>query len=148
MACNGLNSRNLEAGLTLLEVVVAVGILTVGILAVATMQISAIRGNASAGKVTEATAWAADQLEKLMNLPYGHGDLQDTDGDGSGGLEDATEATDDNPNPSPKVGDYSIYWNVAVDEAISASKTLNVIVTWDDHGVQKRVSIRSVISST
>ena len=137
-----------KQGFTLLEVIVAISILTIGLLAVASMQVSAIRGNASAYGITEATSWASDQVEKLIVLAYDHADLQDTDGDGSSGLENATEATDDNPNPPPVHGKYKVYWNVAVDDTANGTKTVNVIVTWTDHGIQKRVSIRSIISST
>jgi type IV pilus modification protein PilV len=137
-----------EKGFTLLEVIVAISVLTIGLLAVASMQVSAIRGNASAYGMTEATSWATDQLEKLMVLPYEHASLQDTDGDGSAGLEDATEASDDNPNPSPTYGKYKVYWNVAVNDTANDTKTVNVIATWTDHGIQKRVSIRNIIPST
>jgi type IV pilus assembly protein PilV len=140
--------RGNEKGFTLLEVIVAISILTIGLLAVASMQVSAIRGNASAYGITEATSWAADQVEKLMILPYEHEGLQDTDGDGSAGLEDATEATDDNPNYPPTHGKYKVYWNVAVDDTANGTKTVNVIVTWADHGIQKRVSMRNIIPST
>jgi type IV pilus assembly protein PilV len=137
-----------EKGFTLLEVIVAISILTIGLLAVASMQVSAIRGNASAYGITEATSWASDRIEKLTVLPYGHADLQDTDGDGASGLENASEATDDNPNPPPTHGKYKVYWNVAVDDTADGTKTVNVIVTWADHGIQKRVSIRNIIPSS
>ena len=137
-----------KQGFTLLEVIVAISILTIGLLAVASMQVSAIRGNASAYGMTEATSWASDQVEKLMVLPYENAGLQDTDGDGSAGLEEATEATDDNPNPPPTHGKYKVYWNVAVDDTANGTKTVNVIATWTDHGIQKRVSIRNIIPST
>lgn len=137
-----------EKGFTLLEVIVAISVLTIGLLAVASMQVSAIRGNASAYGMTEATSWASDQLEKLLGLPYEHASLQDTDGDGPAGLEDDTEASDDNPNPSPIYGKYKVYWNVAVNDTANDTKTVNVIATWTDHGIQKRVSIRNIIPST
>jgi len=137
-----------EKGFTLLEVIVAISILTIGLLAVASMQVSAIKGNTLAFGITEATSWASDQIEKLIVLPYDHADLQDAEGDGSAGLEDATEATDDNPNPPPAHGKYKVYWNVAVDDTADGTKTVNVIVTWADHGIQKSVSIRNIIPST
>jgi len=137
-----------EKGFTLLEVIVAISILTIGLLAVASMQVSAIKGNTLAFGVTEATSWASDQTEKLIVLPYDHADLQDTNGDGASGLENASEATDDNPNHPPTHGKYKVYWNVAVDATADGTKTVNVIVIWADHGIQKRVSIRNIISST
>jgi len=137
-----------EKGFTLLEVIVAISILTIGLLAVASMQVSAIRGNALAFGITEATSWASDQVEKLIALPYDHADLQDTDGDGASGLEDASEATDDNPNTLPTHGKYKVYWAGAVDDTADGTKTVNVIVTWTDHGIQKSVSIRNIIPGT
>ena len=137
-----------EKGFTLLEVIVAISILTIGLLAVASMQVSAIKGNTLAFGVTGATSWASDQIEKLIVLPYDHEDLQDTNGDGASGLENASEATDDNPNPPPTHGKYKVYWNVAVDDMADDTKTVNVIVTWADHGIQKSVSIRNIISGT
>ena len=139
--------RGNEKGFTILEVIVAISILTIGLLAVASMQVSAIRGNASAYGITEATSWASDRIEKLTVLPYDHADLQDKDEDGSAGLEDATEAMDDNPNTPPTHGKYKVYWNVAVDDTADGTKTVNVIVTWTDHGIQKHVSIRNIIAS-
>jgi len=136
-----------EKGFTLLEVIVAISVLTIGLLGVASMQVSAIKGNTLAFGITEATSWASDQTEKLIVLPYDHADLQDTDGDGASGLENASEATDDNPNPPPTHGKYKVYWNVAVDDTADGTKTVNVIVIWADHGIQKRVSIRNIVAS-
>jgi len=137
-----------EKGFTLLEVIVAISILTIGLLGVASMQVSAIKGNTLAFGVTGATSWASDQIEKLIVLPYDHADLQDTNGDGASGLENASEATDDNPNPPPTHGKYKVYWNVAVDDTADGTKTLNVIVIWADHGIQKSVSIRNIVAGT
>jgi hypothetical protein len=41
-----------------------------------------------------------------------------------------------------------VYWNVAVGDTANGTKTVNVIVTWADHGIQKRVSMRNIIPST
>ena len=155
-----LRKRNNEKGFTLLEVIAAISILSVGLLAVASMQGSIIKGNRFAGGVTEATSWASDQMEKLMVLPYDHADLVDTDGDGTGedndrdgvdddggdfGLDDATANTADHQVTQ---GRYIVYWNIAVDIDADDTKTVNVIVTWADHGIQKRISIRNIIPSS
>ena len=149
-----------EKGFTLLEVIVTITILTIGLLAVASMQVSAIKGNTLALGVTEATSWASDQIEKLMILPYDHAELVDTDGDGTDedndgdgvdddggdfGLEDGTANTSDHHVTQ---GRYIVYWNIAVDVETDDAKTINVIVTWTDHGIQKRVSVRDIIPNT
>jgi type IV pilus assembly protein PilV len=129
-------------GFTLLEVILAICLLTIGILAVGSMQVSSIWGNATAGNLTEGTSLAADQLEKLMALSYGHANLADTDGDGSGGLSDATEATADHQVTE---GRYTLYWNVADNLVIDNTKTITVIVSWTDRGVQKALSLHQIV---
>ena len=59
-----------QSGYTLLEVVVAMTILTIGLLAVASMQTTSIRGNVTAGSRAEGMTWAQDRVEDLMALPY------------------------------------------------------------------------------
>lgn len=57
-------------GLTLLEVLAAMAILSFGLLAIATMQASSIKGNSQAIGITEAITLAQDKVEELMRLPY------------------------------------------------------------------------------
>jgi prepilin-type N-terminal cleavage/methylation domain-containing protein len=55
-----------DEGFTLIEVLIAISIFAIGLLAVAAMQTSAIRGNFSAGRLTEVNTWGMDKLEELM----------------------------------------------------------------------------------
>jgi len=145
-------------GFTLLEVLAAIAILSFGLLAVATMQGSSIKGNSQAIGTTESITVAQDQIEKLLRLPYNHGDLADTDGDG-------TDATPDPDGANDNGGDYGlndtvdealniiadksdlsdpryeIYWNIAVDVPIGMVKTVRVIVRWEDRGVWKNAKV-------
>lgn len=116
-----------EKGFTLLEVIIAISILSFGLLAIASMQISAIRGNSFAAGVTEGTTWAGDQVEMLMALPYDHNDLDQ----------------DQNPHQVTE-GRYTIVWNVDENAVFNNTKTIEVTVTWMDHGVQKSVSMQYV----
>ena len=59
-----------EAGFTLLEIIVAISILTFGLLAVASMQSAAIRGNQLSYRVTEGSTLAQDRVEWLFAQPY------------------------------------------------------------------------------
>ena len=143
-------------GLTLLEVLAAVAILSFGLLAVATMQGSSIKGNSQAIGTTEAITLAQGKVEELMRLSYNHADLTDTDNDGTSqdanddgidevgpdlnfGLDDDTLADADH-NP-PDVGRYEIYYNIAVDEPIVNVKTIRIIVLWEDRGAQKNAAV-------
>ena len=142
-----------EKGFSLIEVIIAIGILSVGILGVATMQVTSIRGNAFADKVTQATTWGGDRIEKLACLQWDSAFLQDSDGDGVNGLNDTgfdndTDTQGDSDQPLIQQGQYTIQWNVAEDDLIGETKTVHVIVTWSDHGITKNVIIRRVIPRT
>ena len=63
-------SRKNEKGFTLVEVMVAVAILSFGILAVAAMQNAALLGTTKARAVTEATTVAMDRMERIFAIPY------------------------------------------------------------------------------
>lgn len=117
-----------DRGFTLLEVIVAISILTVGILAVASMQSSAIWGNAFASRQTEGSTIALDRTEKLMALPY----------------EDADLAAGSHTDPSPPSG-YSVTWSVTDDSPLSNAKRVTVTVTWRYHVAQKSVSVERII---
>jgi type IV pilus assembly protein PilV len=140
-----------EKGFTLLEVIVAISLLTFGLLSVASMQVAAMRGNAFAGAVTEATTLAGDRLEYLMTLDYDDPtDLDDVDGDGTAGLDDATAGTADHSTTyDSETGiQYNLYWNTARNIPTTDNTTIKVIVTWEDHGVEKKASMQSIIAKT
>jgi len=86
-----------QHGFTLLEVMIAMAIFAVGILAVSAMQINSINQNAGARMQTEATSLASDAMERLVALPYDHGQLD----------------ADVTLNPHRMVvGAYTVEWNV------------------------------------
>ena len=132
-----------EKGFTLLEVIVAISILSFGLLAVASMQVTAIMGNSLSGNLTEASALAGDRMEKLMSMDYDAAQLDDTDDDGADGLEDASAATADGEDPRD-LGIYDIYWNVAENATFNDTKTVNVIVTWTQGGPQKTFVMQGI----
>ncbi len=59
-----------DEGYTLIEILVAIAILSVGLLAIATMHISSIRVNDTARRMTRRATMAQDRLEYLMSLGY------------------------------------------------------------------------------
>ena len=68
-------NRGAQSGFTMVEVMVALGILAFGILAVASMLTSSLSGTRTAHNVTEATTVAMDKVEDLMMLTYADADL-------------------------------------------------------------------------
>jgi len=125
-------------GFTLLEVIMAISILTIGILAVASMQALAIRGNAISRVYTESTDRAQDMAEKLLSSNLADAKLSDADGDGVAGLNDTGANADHSDTSHSK---YAIYWNVvsnwAGGSAETGVNTVRVIVTWTERGIQK-----------
>ena len=125
-----------QSGFTLLEIIIALFVLSIGILAVATLQLTSLKGNSKAGRITEASNAAADQIEKIMSLPYS----TFTDGLGTNtgvaGLDDFP-ATDGSTLSGD--GNYKVYWNVAENVPSPDTKTIKVIV--DPPGSGKKVSM-------
>ena len=118
-------------GFTLIEVLIVMAIFSIGILAVAAMQMTSTKGNASARRITEATALAEIQIENLMQLSYGHVDLNPAN----------------NPHEITQ-GPYTINWNVTeIDldaDGTNDSKTVNVTVNWG-YGGDRNVSLQYII---
>lgn len=69
-APRGLNGRRRrEAGLTLVELLIAVALLGIVMLGIAPLFIASVRSNYSANEYTSIHNLARDRLEQLMNLP-------------------------------------------------------------------------------
>ncbi|MDB9823332.1 prepilin-type N-terminal cleavage/methylation domain-containing protein [Deltaproteobacteria bacterium] len=94
-----------EIGFTLVEVMVALGILSFGVLAVASMQTSSLLGTARSNAVTMATTTAMDRMERLMALPF------DTLATLSNG--DNSYFSDAPALPANIVSDDKVLWTVA-----------------------------------
>jgi prepilin-type N-terminal cleavage/methylation domain-containing protein len=102
-----------DEGYTLIEILIAIAILSIGLLAVATMQISSIRVNDTARRMTRRATIAQDRLEYIMSLKYTHAVLTSgshTDGSAPSG--------------------YSISWTVSTGGALPPlTKLIRVNVT-------------------
>jgi len=131
-----------QAGFTLLEVIVAISILTVGLLAVASMQVSAIYGNAMASKQTEATTVAQEKLEELLSLSYTMTSVPTAleDNETFGGSHIVPQA--DLPS-----GYTQIRWDVTNNtDQLANTKTITVTVTWTNKGFTKSTSLSSYMA--
>lgn len=104
--------RNNE-GYTLIEILIAIAILSIGLLAIATMQVSSIRVNDTARRMTRRATIAQDRLEYLMSLKYTHAVL-------------TSGAHTDGSAPSG----YTISWNVSTGGTLPPlTKLIRVNVT-------------------
>lgn len=128
-------------GFTLVEVLVAIAVLTIGILAVASMQITSVGGNTLAIRMTRASTWGGDTLETLMARPYSHADLLDDNANGFAGL-DHTDTAGSPADGGPVVnGDFTVFWNVADNYPIFGCKTIRVLVRREDLIFMKTISL-------
>jgi prepilin-type N-terminal cleavage/methylation domain-containing protein len=99
-----------DRGFTLLEVIIAISILTFGILAVGAMQSAALRGNNFAYGRTSASTLAQDALEDQMALSYDNMIVG---------------------NFSRDEGNYTVNWTVTeFGTGTTAYKTITVTVTY------------------
>jgi len=137
-----------ENGFSLIEVLIAISIFSIGMLAVVSLQISSMNLNASSRRLTDATALASETMERLLALPYNHANLIDghnenEDGHGEDGLGFIGENGND-ADFSETYEIYDIFWNIAEDHVIENTKTIRVIVVYDNRGEQRQVVLQQV----
>jgi len=140
-------------GFTLIEIMIAMMVLSIGLLGIASMQIKAVQGNTASMGLTEAAILGQNQIESLMSMKYLNNLLNDMDGDGNNGagLGDSGPDTiwgtaDDNDTGvnadySFIQGRYTIDWNVSVGFPIANTKTIRVLINWVENGQSKILSI-------
>jgi type IV pilus assembly protein PilV len=122
-------------GFTLIEVLVAITILTIGLLAVAKMQVSAIQGNYFSNNTTTALTLAEQKMEDLLGRNYAtDADLVDTQAGNNTDLTSLVTKDHEELNVNEEgvagSGIYHRVWNVADDTPITDTKTITIIVTW------------------
>jgi prepilin-type N-terminal cleavage/methylation domain-containing protein len=99
-------------GFTLMEVMIAIVVLSVALLALAGLQMISIRGNSFGNRMTEAITLAKDLMEKMKNDEWG----------------DIADWSDDWPRPP----EPPIYHRVCTVTQTGNIKTVTVTVSWDN----------------
>ncbi|MEW6615754.1 MAG: type II secretion system protein [Thermodesulfobacteriota bacterium] len=147
-----------QKGFTLLEILIAITILSIGLLALAEMTVYVIKSNTFGNKVTDATVLAQDKLEELRNLSYTDAQLDDTDSNTADISTDihsdttlftSPDHSDGYPNDATgQTVTISLspqrVWNVASDTPASGTKTVTVIVGWND-SINHFVALSTII---
>ena len=140
---------NLQKGFSLLEVLISIAIFTTALLGVSVMLLSTIKGNSVSMHLSSATQLASKQIEEIMLMAYA--DLKDKDHDGLSGLDDRDAMTADMTSLNAKAGglskEYNIFINVAEDEPVSDTKTVRVILLWEDAGRTKKTEFEFIRTS-
>ena len=160
-----LVAKNLQRGMTLLEVLVAITILSVGLLALARMQTQAVETNFSGRQLTEATILAQDKIEEIRLInrryledtsqpePAAIQDTQDNwtiDDDGDGTFDnfdwaspEGTEGPIDVTEAATATGGYTREWCIVDGIPVVKAKTVHVRGRW---GNNRQVFLQTVLS--
>ncbi len=142
----GLPSRrDLRAGFTLLEAVVALAILAVGLLAMLGMQLQAVRQSEWGRHTTDAGRIARDQLELFSRLAWTDPALQDTNW---------TAVVAENVMVDSELGTqlehtFNVQWRITTDPANANLREIDVRVLWTEEDQaagtqQRRYAVSSV----
>ncbi|MBI5187775.1 MAG: prepilin-type N-terminal cleavage/methylation domain-containing protein [Nitrospirae bacterium] len=146
---------NSENGFTLLEVLIAVVILTVALLGLSSMNVYTIKYNDNAKRYTAAVALAQDKLEELKNKTFVDSALNDSNTSNNTSYSTITSTTnvdsqvaglDEKGNAG---GIYTRIVNIADYAAGTANtypntKLIVVIVTWTDQTGSNSVTLATM----
>ena len=119
----------------MLEVLIAICLLTIAMMGLITLQSRGIRGNDLGNRTTQAIALAQDKLEQLIN------DYAIDENHDAGALVVGTE------NNIGTDGIFMRVSSVQTDTPVTDSHTIDVRVTWNDLIGQHRVTETGVITA-
>jgi len=116
-----VNRMDDAGGFTLIEVLMAMAVLTIGLLAIGSMQISSINGNSTGKMTSQAASFASDQMERLLALNF-------------------TDAQLNTGNYQRQEGSYSIDWTIA--NAASPNTILITVTVTSGNPVMRGKRVR------
>ena len=126
MTVSGLHNNNNNNGFTLVEIMVAMGILTIALLGLVSVTVMVIKGNSFSKTMTTATILAKGKIEQLKNTSYGSL---------AGGEETVDSAG----------FTYTRRWAVTNTPA-AGMKTVEVTVQWNWQNAARNVTLRSIVA--
>lgn len=119
MTVSGLHNHK---GFTLVEIMVAIGILSIALLGLVSVTVMVIKGNTFSKTMTTATTLANDKMEELKKTNYA-------------GLASGTDT---------KETIYTRTWTVTQASPAAGMKTVDVVVQWNWQGAPHNVTVRSI----
>ncbi len=126
-----MKNSSTQKGFTLLEILVALTILSIGLLGMAGLTTTIMHGNALSSKVTTATTLGQDRMEHFRRLGYSNTPTTDT-----------TTTEDYN-----SIANYFSYKRVSfidVDSPSAAMKTVTITVSWDSDA--QSVALQTILA--
>jgi type IV pilus assembly protein PilV len=119
---------SIEEGFTLIEIMIALVVMSIGLTALAAVQISAIRGNAFSKRMTTAMSIADGKMEQVKNGSYA-----------SIISESAIQVIQSNMIFTRQV-------TVTNNSPLANTKTVNVTVSWSEGSKSHAVPITTIVS--
>lgn len=99
-----------DSGFTLIEAIIALGVLSIGILAMFSMQSLGIKGNANASRISTQASWGSDGIEQVLPSKY-------------------VDIIDKVSTPIPADAKYTVQTSTTVDIPMNHIKTVVITVT-------------------
>ena len=128
-----------QSGFTLIEVFMAIVILTIGLLGTAALTTGVVRGNLSGKNLTTATAIAQSCFEENRRVGYSNAGLVPAAGSNSC-VTGSTTITS---------GGIAFTRTLAIDASVSNIKTLTVTVAWSEGAVgTKSVTLKTILAAS
>jgi Tfp pilus assembly protein PilV len=131
-----------RAGFSLVETLVAAGLLALGLMPLAYMQSNGFRSGATSYSLASGSALALQLAEAVRNVPYEDHRLAATS---SYVAPDGTLSNDNPlaPNGStwtacaPDKCGYKRLWRITAESPIAHAKTIDIQVTWREFGITR-----------
>ncbi len=117
-----------DDGFTLIEVMIALIVMSIGLTALAAVQISAIQGNAFSKRMTTAVSIADEKMEQIKSNLYT--EIVS---------ESSSQITQSNLNFTRQV-------TVTNNSPLTNTKTINVTVSWSEGSKSHSVPITTIVS--
>lgn len=139
MSAKILRSIKVQQGFTLLEIFIAILLLTVGLLGTAALTTGVVRGNLDSRLLTTATTIAQTCLEENRRVGYASAGAVPT-----GGSNNCLSG-----NATVIMNGVSFTRNLAINSSVTNIKTLTVTVTWSEGAVgSKSITLKTIMASS
>lgn len=139
-----------EAGISLLEAIVAAGLLALGLMPVAYIQSSGLRTGATSYSLLAASSLAVQLGDSTRALTYTDTKLSDTHGNYV-----VPDAALTNANPLAADGTYwaacdekgcgfTRTWKITDNTPLQNTKKIDIKVTWSEYGIQRAYTLSTI----
>jgi prepilin-type N-terminal cleavage/methylation domain-containing protein len=122
-----------SSGFTLVEIMVAIGILTIALLGLVSVTVMVIKGNSFSKTMTTATTLAKDKMEEMKNLGYS-------------GTSSSDITTTEGYNSITNYPTYKRDTEIDVASPAAGMKTIEVKVEWSWQGTDRNVTLRTIVA--